>query len=75
MEESVEMEQVSIKIAGMSCAGCVNSVRNALSRLPGVQVGRVEVGGAAVSYDPKLTTLESIHSAIVKAGFEPEVAP
>jgi copper chaperone CopZ len=24
-------------VAGMSCGGCVNNVRNALTRIPGVQ--------------------------------------
>ena len=65
------MQQITITIAGMSCSGCVNSVRNALTRLPGVQVEQVEVGSAVVSYDPGVTTPESIQSAIVKAGFEP----
>ena len=65
------MEQMRITIAGMSCGGCVNSVRNALERLPGVQVEQVEVGSALLSYDPGVATPESIHSAIVKAGFEP----
>jgi copper chaperone len=68
------MEQMSIKIAGMSCGGCVSSVRNALARLPGVQVLQVEVGTAAINYDPQLSTPESIRSAIIKAGFEPWAA-
>jgi copper chaperone len=65
------MEQMSLRIAGMSCSGCVNSVRNALARLPGVQVREVEVGSATLAYDPGLSTPESIRSAVVKAGFEP----
>jgi copper chaperone len=65
------MERMTITIAGMSCSGCVSSVRNALTRLPGVQVERVEVGSAVLQYDPAVTTPESIQSAIVKAGFEP----
>jgi len=67
------MEQMSIRIAGMSCSGCVNSVRNALNRLPGVEVRQVEVGRATIAYDPGLSAPESIQSAIVKAGFEPMV--
>jgi copper chaperone len=66
------MEQMSLKIAGMSCGGCVNSVRNALTRVPGVEVRQVEVGTATVAYDPSLTGPESLRSAIVKAGFEPQ---
>ena len=65
------MEQLSLRIAGMSCAGCVSSVRHALARLPGVEVREVEVGRATLAYDPGLSTPDTIESAIVKAGFEP----
>jgi copper chaperone len=65
------MEQITVKIAGMSCDGCVNSVRNALERLPGVHLRQVEIGRATLDFDPNLSTPESIQSAIVKAGFEP----
>jgi copper chaperone len=65
------MEELTVRIAGMSCAGCVNSVRSALVRLPGVQVREVEIGRATLSFDPMVSTPESIQSAIVKAGFEP----
>jgi copper chaperone len=65
------MEQMSMKIAGMSCGGCVNSVRNALARVPGVQVRQVEVGSATIAYDPEVASPESVRSAVVKAGFEP----
>jgi copper chaperone len=65
------MEQVTLKIAGMSCGGCVNSVRKALARLPGVQVKDVAIGSATVAYDSGVSSPESIRSAILKAGFEP----
>jgi copper chaperone len=64
------MEHISIHIAGMSCGGCVNSVRNALARIPGVQVDQVKVGTATVAYDPAMTDPERLRAAIVKAGFE-----
>jgi copper chaperone len=66
------MEEIFLRIGGMSCEGCVNSVRNALARLPGVQVERVEVGSARVAYDPSLANPESVRRAIVNAGFEPQ---
>jgi copper chaperone CopZ len=66
------MEQMSIHIAGMSCGGCVNSVRNALTRLPGVQIRQVQVGSATVAFDPSVTSPESVRAAIVNAGFEPQ---
>ncbi len=68
------MEQMSLRIAGMSCGGCVNSVRNALARLPGVQVRQVEVGSATVVYDPSVPGPESVRRAIVNAGFEVQEA-
>jgi copper chaperone len=66
-----QMEQLSIKIAGMSCAGCPESVRHALTRLPGVQVRRVDVDSASVIYDASVTSPELMRSAIVKAGYKP----
>lgn len=66
------MEELALNISGMSCAGCVTSVRNALSRLPGVQVEQVEIGSARVAYNPSLASPESVRRAIVKAGFEPQ---
>jgi copper chaperone len=68
------MEELTLRIAGMSCAGCVNSVRNALGRLPGVRVRQVEIGQATLEFDPRVSTPEAIQSAIVKAGFEPLTA-
>lgn len=68
------MEELSLKIAGMSCGGCVNSVRRALSRVPGVEVRQVEVGAATLAYDPSLSNPDTIRSAIIKAGFEPQGA-
>ena len=68
------MQRISISIAGMSCGGCVTSVRNALARLPGVQVEQVKVGMAAVAYDPGLITPDIIREAIAKAGYKPLAA-
>lgn len=68
------MQRISISIAGMSCGGCVNSVRNALTRIPGVQVERVKVGSATVAYDPAVTSPEALRAAITRAGYKPLAA-
>jgi copper chaperone len=68
------MQRVSILIAGMSCGGCVNNVRNALTRIPGVQVEQVEVGSATVAYDPAVTSPEALRAAIALAGYKPLAA-
>jgi copper chaperone CopZ len=57
------MQRVSIPIAGMSCGGGVNNVRNALTRIPGVQVEQVEVGSATVAYEAAVTSPEALRAA------------
>lgn len=68
------MQRISISIAGMSCGGCVTNVRNALVRIPGVQVERVTVGSATVAYDPAVTSPEALRAAIARAGYKPLAA-
>lgn len=68
------MQRISIPIAGMSCGGCVNNVRNALTRVPGVQVEQVTVGSATVVYDPAVTSAEALRAAIARAGYKPLAA-
>jgi copper chaperone CopZ len=70
----IAMERMSIPIGGMSCGGCVNNVRNALARLPGVQVDQVKVGSATLAYDPALVTPEAIREAVTRAGYQPLAA-
>jgi copper chaperone CopZ len=65
------MQRISIPIAGMSCGGCVSHVRNALARVPGVQVEQVKVGSAIVAYDPAVTSPDAIRAAIAGAGYTP----
>lgn len=65
------MENLVIPIAGMSCGACVSAVREALSKLPGVQVDKVTVGTAVVRFDPAVTTLKALRAAITRAGYVP----
>lgn len=46
------MDELTLKITGMSCGHCVGQVTKALTRLDGVQVHSVKVGEAIVVYDP-----------------------
>jgi copper chaperone CopZ len=45
------MERIELTVRGMSCGGCVASVRRALEREEGVEVEGVSVGAARVAYD------------------------
>lgn len=66
------MENVVIKVGGMSCGGCVKSVTGVLAALPGVAQAQVslEAGEARVAYDPAQVGVERMRQAIEAAGFE-----
>lgn len=60
------IQTVTLKIEGMTCAGCVLSTRAVLTRLKGVSKADVsyESGRAVVTYDPKLVSVEQMIAAI-----------
>ena len=66
------METVIIKVAGMSCGGCVKSVTDVLKALPGVEAAEVvlEPGQATVTFDPGRLARADLAAAIDDAGFE-----
>lgn len=63
------MQNVSLKIAGMSCGHCVMSVKGALNEVAGVQINEVKVGAASVSFEAP-ATVEAITAAINESGYE-----
>jgi copper chaperone len=66
------METAVLKVAGMTCGGCVRSVTNVLKALPGVAAAEVslEAGEAKVSFDPALASVAQLKGAIENAGYE-----
>jgi copper chaperone len=64
------MERLHLQIQGMSCGHCVSRVREALSRMTGVEVGPVAVGSAEVGYDPARTTQEQILQTVEDLGYQ-----
>ena len=66
------MQKTTIPIHGMTCQGCVNSVKTVLEKLPGVaQVAvSLEAAKATVQHDPASTTIDQLKAAIVDAGFD-----
>jgi len=68
------MVTTEIAISGISCGGCVSSVRRVLVKLPGVAHAQVQVGAASVRYDPALTNDAALLGAITLAGFAPAIA-
>ncbi len=66
------METATLKLRGMSCAACANSVEKAILSVPGVQEGRVNfaVEQATVIYDRQQTNLDAIEKAVSEAGYQ-----
>jgi P-type Cu+ transporter len=65
------MENATLKLRGMSCASCANSIESAILSVPGVSQCSVNFGTeqATVAYDPGQTNLGAIESAIASAGY------
>lgn len=65
------MQIEHIKVTGMTCGGCVNSLTRALKAVAGV--GEVTVllstGDTSVEYDEHLTSPEHIKLAVENAGY------
>ena len=67
------MATYRIPIEGMTCTSCVGHITKAVRRVEGVSAVRVDLrtDSATVSFDPELTSLQSIEAAITTAGYEP----
>lgn len=64
---------ISLKIGGMECGGCVKSVQNALSRVPGVLNVEVSLEQAKATLQAaESVRLEPLIEAVEAAGFEAE---
>jgi copper chaperone len=66
------METVTLTVKGMTCMGCVRSVKNVVEPLSGVSSVEITLdnGQVVVNYDPAKTPLERIKNAIDEAGYE-----
>lgn len=65
------MDNATLKLRGMSCASCANSIEDAIRSVPGVSACSVNFGAeqASVTYDAKKTDLEAIQDAVDAAGY------
>ena len=64
--------KVEIKIEGMTCEGCVASLKNALSRVIGVSNVEVslEQKRAIVAYDPQQVSTEKFSQVVADSGYQ-----
>ncbi|HEX4749044.1 MAG TPA: heavy metal-associated domain-containing protein [Bryobacteraceae bacterium] len=62
-------EELTLAIDGMHCDACVRRVTSALQRVNGVNLDRVQVGSARLSFDPEETSPKEIAEAVDRIGF------
>lgn len=70
--EQVQTKRTAIKIGGMHCAGCVNSIQNYVMDLPGVKKCEVNLAAekAVLEFDPSFIDIKKIEDAIEDVGYK-----
>jgi len=68
------MQTEHLKVTGLTCGGCVNSLTNALKAVAGVSDVKVALstGETSVQYDEHATSPAQLRLAIENAGFAAE---
>jgi P-type Cu+ transporter len=71
------MEDLTLKLTGMSCASCANRIERALLNVSGVIGGNVNFSSdrATISFDPQQTKIEIITKAVTDIGYQAQVIP
>jgi copper chaperone len=66
------MEKITLTVKGMTCMGCVKSVKNVLEPIPGVTSVDITLdnGQVAIIYDAAKTGTDQFTAAIQDAGYE-----
>ena len=66
------MERIELKVEGMTCGGCVNSVQNALNQGNGIRsaAANLDSGIVTVEFDSTIIQQPVIVTAITEAGFD-----
>lgn len=66
------MEKLTLSVKGMTCMGCVRSVKNVLEPIAGVSGVDItlDTGLVAIDYDPAKATPDQFRQTINDAGYE-----
>ncbi|MCX7784695.1 MAG: heavy metal translocating P-type ATPase [candidate division WOR-3 bacterium] len=72
MKKRDKNETITIPIKGMTCAGCVLTIENALKKLPGVNKVAVNLAGenATIEFDKNRTSINKIKETIRTVGYD-----
>ncbi len=67
----VEPRKVTLKVTGMTCEGCVQNVKQALEKVPGVAGAEVDLaaGRAVITLASEAVTTVSLVLAVKVAGY------
>ncbi|NLM05146.1 MAG: copper ion binding protein, partial [Clostridiales bacterium] len=73
LKEEIDLKEVTIPIAGMTCSACSNAVQRALNKLDGVEEAFVNFATekAVVKYNSDKIRISNLKAAIEKAGYKP----
>ena len=65
------MDTTTLKLRGMSCASCANSIEETINSVSGVSECNVNFGAeqATVKYNPQKTDIKQIQDAVDAAGY------
>lgn len=66
------MDNLTVKLQGMSCASCASSIEQAIKSVPGVIECNVNFGmeQASIQYDSQKTSLATIQATVDAAGYK-----
>jgi len=66
---------VTLKVSGMTCMGCVNTIDNALAETDGVisKTVSLEDSAAVVKFDPAKTDQSKLILAVQNAGYDAQL--
>lgn len=65
------MEQATLEAPDISCDHCIQSIRKAVEKLPGVTFvsGDPEAKRVVVQYDPQQTPIDGVEAAMEEEGY------
>lgn len=66
------MEQLELRVNGMTCTGCEQRIQRALAQVDGVvrSVADHRAARVKVVFDPARTSLQTVQARIKQAGYE-----
>jgi len=70
--KGISMENITLTVKGMTCMGCVRSVKAVLEPLAGVSSVEVKLedGLVSIAFDPAQVQVVQLKAAIDDAGYE-----